>query len=53
MNQKLYWTDPCGDDIEVYDPLTRQRRVLYNNADGIRNPAGIVIDPGTGYEGEV
>lgn len=49
VNQKLYWTDPCASDIEVFDPTTTYRGVLYSAADGIHNPAGMVIDPTTGY----
>ncbi len=49
VSQKLYWTDPCGSDIEVYDPATTYRRVLYSSTDGLRNPAGLVVDPGNGY----
>jgi len=49
VNKKLYWTDPCASDIEVYDPETRYRRILYNSADGLREPSGIVVDPTTGY----
>ena len=49
VNQKLYWTDPCASDIEVYDPETRYRRILYNSADGLREPSGIVVDPTTRY----
>ena len=50
MNQKLYWTDPCANDIEVYDPSTMYRRILYDTADGIRDPSGMVVDPTTGYD---
>lgn len=49
VNEKLYWADACANDIEVYDPATRQRRVLFNSADGIQDPRGIVVDPTTGY----
>lgn len=50
VNQKLYWTDPCANDIEVYDTTTMYRRILYNTADGIRDPSGMVVDPTTGYD---
>ncbi len=50
VNQKLYWTDPCASDIEVYDPVTAHRRVLYNSTNGLRHPSGIVVDPSTGYD---
>lgn len=48
VNQKLYWTDYCDNDIEVYDPVTRGRRVLFRT--GLSNPYGIVVDPTNGYE---
>ena len=48
VNEKLYWTDRCANDIEVYDPETRYRRVFFDNADGVRDPEGLVVDPSTG-----
>ena len=47
MNEKLYWTDNCDDDIEVYDPSTQVRRVLFDV--DLLNPYAIVVDPTTGY----
>jgi len=47
VNQKLYWTDYCNDDIEVYDPETQVRRVLFDV--GLTEPHAIVVDPTTGY----
>ena len=47
VNQKLYWTDYCDDDIEVYDPVTGARRVLFDV--GLSAPYAIVVDPTTGY----
>ena len=47
MNQKLYWTDYCDDDIEVYDPVTRVRRVLFDV--DLTEPRAIVVDPTTGW----
>ena len=47
VNQKLYWTDNCDDDIEVYDPLTQARRTLFDV--GLSQPHAIVVDPTTGY----
>ena len=44
----MYWTDACDRDIEVYDPATTYRRVLFNSTAGLRNPRGIVVDPTTG-----
>ena len=46
VNQKLYWTDNCDDDIEVYDPSTQVRRVLYDV--DLSQPYAIVVDPTTG-----
>ena len=46
VNQKLYWTDYCNDDIEVYDPETQVRRVLFDV--GLSEPHSIVVDPTTG-----
>jgi len=47
INQKIYWTDNCDDDIEVYDPITTYRRVLFDT--GLITPYAIVVDPTTGY----
>lgn len=47
VNQKLYWTDYCDDDIEIYDPSTGVRRVLFDV--GLTEPYAIVVDPTTGY----
>lgn len=46
INQKLYWTDYCYRHLEVYDPSTQDRNVLFN---GLSSPRGIVVDPTTGY----
>ena len=46
INQKLYWTDSSNDDIEVYDPSTQVRRVLFDT--GLSAPYAIVVDPTTG-----
>lgn len=43
----MYWTDPCEDEIEVYDPTTLRRKKLITTG---TNPFAIVVDPGTGYE---
>ena len=49
INEKMYWTDSCARDIEVYDPATAYRRVLFNSSTaGSVNPRGIVVDPTTG-----
>lgn len=47
VNEKLYWTDNCDDDIEVFDPATGYRRILIET--GLSNPTSIVVDPGTRY----
>ena len=46
VNRKLYWTDYCDNDIEVYDPVTRVRRILFDS--GLTDPYSIVVDPTTG-----
>lgn len=46
VNKKMYWTDYCQDQIEVYDPATLHRRVLVTTG---TNPFAIIADPGTGY----
>ena len=45
VNEKMYWTDSCEDEIEVFDPATQQRRVLTSTGS---SPFAIVVDPGTG-----
>ena len=47
ISQKLYWTDHCDDDIEVYDPSSEARRVLFDL--DLDAPYGIVVNPLTGY----
>lgn len=47
INEKLYWTDYCDQDIEVYDPITNYRTVLFNT--NISEPHTIVVDPTTKY----
>lgn len=47
INQKLYWTDYCKDTIEVYDPVTGNRRVLLDTG-STSNNKDIVVDPTTG-----
>lgn len=46
VNEKLYWTDGCDDDIEVFDPKTGYRKVLIQTGPD-SNPRGIVLDPTT------
>ncbi len=47
VNQKLYWIDNIDDDIEVYDPSSQVRRVLFDV--DLADPSAIVVDPTTGY----
>lgn len=48
VNQKLYWADSCDDDIEVYDPTTGHRRVLFHTGTGTDN-RDIIVDPTHGW----
>ena len=45
VSEKIYWTDYCQDDIEVYDTMTGHRTVLFNT--GLSEPHAIVVDPTT------
>ena len=46
INEKLYWTDACKNTIEVYDPASGYRRILfYSETSDNRD---IVVDPTTG-----
>ena len=44
VNEVLYWTDTQTQKIEVYDPATTHRKVLFS---GII-PSDIVLDPTEG-----
>ena len=46
VNEKLYWTDNCADDLEVFDPATGDRKVLINTGSNSA-PRDIVLDPST------
>ena len=46
VNEKLYWTDNCADDLEVFDPATGDRKVLIRTGSGSA-PRSIVLDPST------
>ena len=46
VNRKLYWTDNCADDIEVFDPATGDRKVLIRTGSNSA-PRSIVLDPAT------
>ncbi len=46
VNEKLYWSDICADDVEVFDPETAYRKVLVNTGPD-SDPRGIVLDPTT------
>lgn len=45
-NEKLYWTDHCADDLEVFDPATGDRKVLIRTGSSSA-PRSIVLDPST------
>ena len=49
MNEKLYWSDACDNDIEVYDPRTDDRRVLIHTG-STSDPRQIVLDPINRYK---
>ena len=49
MNDKLYWSDACDNDIEVYDPQTGYRRVIVHTG-STSDPRQIVLDPANRYE---
>ena len=42
IGEKLYWTDNCQDEIEVYDPVTTHRKVLIMTGS---YPYAIKVDP--------
>ena len=44
VSNKLYWSDACDNDIEVYDPQTGIRRVLVHTGSN-SDPRQIVLDP--------
>ena len=44
INEKLYWTDSNLRKIEVYDPVTEDRKLLFNTGSNT-NPADIILDP--------
>ena len=46
MNEKLYWSDVCENDIEVFDPQTGHRKTLISTGAN-SNPRGLVLDPTT------
>ena len=47
VNEKLYWTDYCGNYIAFYDPASGDRKNLINTGSST-DPRDIVVDPGTG-----
>ena len=47
INEKMYWTDYCDQDIEVYDPIMDYRIILINT--NLSEPHAIVVDPTTKY----
>jgi hypothetical protein len=48
VSKKLYWTDYGDKDLEVYDPSSGHRKVLFQFGDMSR-PRAIVLDPDTRY----
>ena len=44
INEKLYWTVSNLRKIEVFDPATMHRKVLFETGANT-NPADIVLDP--------
>ena len=44
INEKLYWTDTGSKKIEVYDPVTKDRKLLLTT-DASSSPFKIVLDP--------
>ena len=46
INEKLYWTDYCDNDIEVFDPSSGYRKVLINTGSNT-DPSDIIVDPTT------
>ena len=46
VNEKLYWSDNCQDEIEVFDPVTLHRRRLTSTG---TNPYAVIVDPSTQY----
>ena len=48
VNEKLYWSDACDNDIEVYDPRTGDRQVLIHTG-STSDPRQIVLDPVNRY----
>ena len=47
INEKLYWTDSIQNKIEVYDPDTGYRKLLFSTGSNT-DPADIVLDPNNG-----
>jgi len=47
INQKLYWTDYAEQEIEVYDFINfNQKVILYTG--NVSKPWGIVVEPQNG-----
>jgi low density lipoprotein receptor-related protein 5/6 len=44
INEKLYWTDSNLRKIEVFDPDTEDRKLLFDTGVST-NPADLVLDP--------
>ena len=52
MNKKLYWTDAGDRDLEVYDPRTGFRKVIFQFG-ATTLPRAIIVDPSTKYDTEL
>ena len=49
INEKLYWTDSVHLNIEVFDPATGYRKVLFTlGSSSTTFPSDIVLDPNNG-----
>ena len=50
INEKLYWTDSHLTRIEVYDPNTDHRKLLFgSDSFTSSSPSDIVLDPNNGF----
>ena len=52
VNKKLYWTDAGDRDLEVYDPRTGFRKVIFQFG-ATALPRAIIVDPSTKYDTEL
>ena len=49
LYNKLYWTDSREYDLEMYDPQTKERKLLFQNGPKSR-PRAIVLDSNARYD---